>query len=209
MTTVRSIAVTGVLACWVVLLASSIVNGQTKTIPGEMVTTTVTVEAIEQSTRTLTVKNDKGIYETIQAGPDVTRFSELKVGDKITVRYYDNVVVRVKKPGEAAVDVDSAALTKGQGQRPAGTAATQKTMTVTITALDPKASVNHGQGTERLQLQPQGGRQEGVQSTEGRGPAGPHLDRGDADLGRSSEEVTLSDGGSHADPPVSLSPLSS
>ena len=85
MTTVRSIAVTGVLACWVVLLAGSIANGQTKTIPGEMVTTTVTVEAIEQSTRTLTVKNDKGIYETIQAGPDVTRFSEVKVGDKITV----------------------------------------------------------------------------------------------------------------------------
>ena len=140
MTTVRSIAVTGVLACWVVLLAGSIVNGQTKTIPGEMVSTTVTVEAIEQSTRTLTVKNDKGIYETIQAGPDVARFSELKVGDKITVRYYDNVVVRVKKPGEAAVDVDSAALTKGQGQRPAGTAATQKTMTVTITALDAKKS---------------------------------------------------------------------
>ena len=162
MTTVRSIAVTGVLACWVVLLASSIVNGQTKTIPGEMVSTTVTVEAIEQSTRTLTVKNDKGIYETIQAGPDVTRFSELKVGDKITVRYYDNVVVRVKKPGEAAVDVDSAALTKGQGQRPAGTAATQKTMTVTITAMDHQGTVNHGQGTERLQLQPQGGRQEGV-----------------------------------------------
>ena len=70
----------------------------------------------------------------------MARFSELKVGDKITVRYYDNVVVRVKKPGEAAVDVDSAALTKGKGQRPAGTAATQKTMTVTITALDPKAS---------------------------------------------------------------------
>ena len=140
MTTVRTIAVTGVLACSVVLLAGSIVNGQTKTIPGEMITSTVTVEAIEQSTRTLTVKNDKGVYETIQAGPDVTRFKELKVGDKITVRYYDNVVVRVKKPGEAAVDVDTAALTKGQGARPAGTAATQRTITVTITALDPKAS---------------------------------------------------------------------
>jgi hypothetical protein len=122
------------------VLTSSIVNGQSKSIPGEMVVTTVTVEAIEQSTRTLTVKNDKGIYETIQAGPDVTRFSELKVGDKITVRYYDNVVVRVKKPGESAVDVDSAALTRAQGQRPAGTAATQRTITVTITAMDPKAS---------------------------------------------------------------------
>jgi uncharacterized protein GlcG (DUF336 family) len=46
----------------------------------------------------------------------------------------------MKKPGEAAVDVDSAALTRGEGQRPAGTAATQRTITVTITNIDPKAT---------------------------------------------------------------------
>jgi hypothetical protein len=34
------------------------------------------------------------------------RFSELKVGDKITARYYENVVIRMKKPNEPAVDVD-------------------------------------------------------------------------------------------------------
>ena len=67
------------------------------------------------------------------------RFDELKVGDKITARYYENVVVRLKKPGEAAVDVDSAALTRGQGKTPAGTLAAQRTITVTITAMDPKA----------------------------------------------------------------------
>ena len=101
---------------------------------------TVTVEAIEQSTRTITVKNDKGIYETIQAPAGMTRFSELKVGDTITARYYENVVVRLKRPGEAAVDVDSAAVTRGEGQRPAGTAAAQRTITVTVTAMDPKTS---------------------------------------------------------------------
>jgi hypothetical protein len=140
MKTLRTLALTGALTGLVVLLVGSTVNGQSKTIPGEMISTTVTVEAIEQSTRTLTVKDDKGIYETIQAGPDVKRFSELKVGDKITVRYYENVVVRLKKPGEAAVDVDTAALTRGQGQRPAGTAALQRTITVSVTAMDPKTS---------------------------------------------------------------------
>ena len=63
----------------------------------------------------MTVKDDKGVYETLQAPPGFTRFSELKVGDKITARYYENVVVRVKKPGEAAVDVDTARAHAGHG----------------------------------------------------------------------------------------------
>ena len=67
-----------------------------------------------------------------------TRFPELKVGDKITARYYENVVIRLKKPDEAAVDVDSGALTRGQAQ-PGGTLATQRTVTVTVAAMDPKA----------------------------------------------------------------------
>ena len=139
MKTFRTMALTMTLAGSVLLWANAAAAGQSKTIEGEQVSTTVTIEAIEQSTRTLTVKSDKGLYETILAPPGMQRFSELKVGDKITVRYYDNVVVRLKKPGEAAVDVDSAALTRGQGNSPAGTAAAQRTITVTVTAMDPKA----------------------------------------------------------------------
>ena len=100
---------------------------------------TVTVVAIDQSTRTVTVKDDKGFNETIQAPPEMKRFSELKVGDKITARYYENVVVMLKKPNEAAVNVETGALAKGSaGQPPAGVAATQRTITVTVTAMDPK-----------------------------------------------------------------------
>src|SRR5688572_6274013 len=128
------------LAGSMLLPAAGAVGAQSKTIPGESISATVTIEAIEQGTRTLTVKDDKGIYETIQAPPEMKRFSELKVGDKITARYYENVVVRLKKPGEAAVDVDTAALTRGQGQRAAGTAAVQRTITVSVTAMDPKTS---------------------------------------------------------------------
>jgi hypothetical protein len=139
MTTLSTITA-GALAGSVVLLAASAAGAQSRTIQGESVAVTVTVEAIEQSTRTITVKDDKGIYETIQAPPGMTRFNEIKVGDKITARYYENTVVRLKKPGEAAVDVDSAALTRGDGKTPAGTAATQRTITVTVTAMDPKTS---------------------------------------------------------------------
>jgi hypothetical protein len=123
-----------------VLLLGGEVAAQVKTIEGESVSVTATIEAIEASTRTITVKDDKGIYETIQAPPEMKRFSELKVGDKVTARYYDHLVVRLKKPGEAAVDTTSAALTRGEGERPGATAAAQRTFTVTVSAMDPKTS---------------------------------------------------------------------
>jgi hypothetical protein len=129
---------TMVLAGSVLLASGGPARAQVKTIQGEMTTVSATVEAIELSTRELTVKNDKGEYETIVAPPEMTRFSSLKVGDKITARYYDNVVVRLKKPGEAAIDVDAAALTPTATQKAGATAATQRTITATVTAIDPK-----------------------------------------------------------------------
>ncbi len=125
------------LAGAALLCVASTAGAQSKSIAGESVTRSVTIEAIEQSSRTLTVKDDKGIFETIWAPPEMKRFSELKVGDKITARYYENVVIRVKRPGEAPVDVLSGAATRGDGKSPAATVAEQRTITVTITAKDP------------------------------------------------------------------------
>jgi len=138
MKVLHKMVLTGALAGSLLLVAGA-VTAQTKTLQGESVTMTATVEAIDQGTRTVTVKDDKGIYETIQAPPEMKRFSELKVGDKITARYYQNVVIRMKKPGEAPVDVDSAALTRSEGT-PGVTAAAQRTITVAVTAMDPKTS---------------------------------------------------------------------
>ncbi len=57
-----------------------------------------TVEAIDHTSRALTLKNEAGELVTIDVSPEVKRFPEIKVGDKITARYYDNVTVRLKKP---------------------------------------------------------------------------------------------------------------
>ena len=137
--TLRLLVFTVVLARSAMFLTAAAPGAQTKTIEGDQVTVAVTIEAIEAKTRTLTVKDAKGMYELVQVPPEVTRFPELKVGDKITARYYDNVVVRVKKPNEPAVNMDSAAITPGAGARPSATAAVQQTATVTITAIDTKA----------------------------------------------------------------------
>jgi hypothetical protein len=117
----------------------AIAAAQIKTIPGDTITLTATIEAIERATRSVTLKDPDGTLTTITVPAEVTRFNELKVGDTITAKYYENVVLRKKAPGEKdAVDTMNSAVTKGKGTRPGTTAASQRTITATITAIDPK-----------------------------------------------------------------------
>ena len=129
--------VVGTMAAVVLASSAQVAMAQSKTVRSEMRTDTATVEAIEASTRTLTLKKADGSYLTTVAGPDVTRFAEVKLGDTVNVRYYENVIVRVKRPGEPDV-VSSAKGTTGSEQTlPGGTRAKQVTITATITAIDP------------------------------------------------------------------------
>jgi len=109
----------------------------TKTIPGETKVVTATVESIERGTREVTVKKADGKYETFRVPTEMKRFDTLKVGDKVSARYYETVVLQLKAPGDKAVDTTSAATTRAEG-KPAGTAAVQQTITATITEIDPK-----------------------------------------------------------------------
>jgi len=109
---------------------------QTKVIPGESESVTAVVESVDYPTRTVTLKLKDGTYETIVAPASVERFDAIKVGDTLTARYYDNIVLRVKKPGEKDVDSAGEALTKTPGTMPGATAGKQRTITATITAID-------------------------------------------------------------------------
>jgi hypothetical protein len=110
---------------------------QTKVITGEMKTATATVEAIEASTRQVTVKKADGTNETFYVPKSMTRFDQLKVGDKINARYYENMVLQLKQPGSPDADKSSGKLVPVEGA-PSGTMSYQRTITATITAIDPK-----------------------------------------------------------------------
>ena len=128
----------GALAAALVCCAAStgVAAAQTKVIPGEMETITATVESVDHSTRTVTFKLPDGHFETIVAPASVERFDAIKVGDTLTARYYDNIILRLKRPGEKDVDTAREALTKTPGVSPGATAAKQRTITATITAID-------------------------------------------------------------------------
>ena len=131
--------VVGLVAAAGVVSMAGPAMAQSKTVSAEVRTETGTVEAIEASTRSVTLKKPDGTYVTTVAGPDIARFAELKVGDTVNVRYYDTVVIRVKQPGESEVISGAKGTTGSEQALPGGTRAKQLTITATITAIDPNA----------------------------------------------------------------------
>jgi hypothetical protein len=104
-------------------ITASAAGAQTKTITGEQKTLTATVESIEAATRSVTVKKPDGTYEVFYVPSAIKKFDTLKIGDKVTARYYENVVLQVKAPGETgAGDKSASAVTRAP--ETAGTAGT-------------------------------------------------------------------------------------
>ena len=122
----------------VVQLLAAPAFAQSKTLTGETVTKTAIVEAINYGTRELTVKGPEGKYVTFIAPPEVKRFDTLKVGDTIVAKYYENLVIRVKRPGEKDVDSATSGAVPAAGAKPGATVAEQRTITATITEIDAK-----------------------------------------------------------------------
>jgi Cu/Ag efflux protein CusF len=129
-----------VFICFALLLSAPLTHAaaQTKTLQGDVVTMAGTVEAIDTSRRILTIKDRKGEYHDVDVPETMTSFSSTKVGDRVTLRYYDNVVLQVKRPGTPDLDTASGAVTRSTTGQAAGTVAGQRTITATITAIDPK-----------------------------------------------------------------------
>jgi hypothetical protein len=129
--------VAGTIAVLVLVAMPRMTMAQSKTVSSEVRTETGTVEAIDAATRAVTIKKADGTFVTTVAGPDIKRFAEVKVGDKITARYYETIVVRVKRPGEPDVVTATKGTTGAAQDLPGGTKARQLTITATIAAIDP------------------------------------------------------------------------
>jgi len=130
-------------ALWLAVAPAA--TAQTPITKSKSVSATATIQAIDTTTRSITVRDETGVEDTYVAGPELKRFDELKVGDKVKMTYYESVFLQVRKaggtsgttgakPADATLD---AAVTRGKGALPGGTAAVQEKMTVTVKAIDP------------------------------------------------------------------------
>ena len=98
-------------------------------------TVTGTVDRIDRSSRTVTVRLGSNMLQTVHADPQITIFDELRVGDVITVRSTESVVVQVR-PGAKLTDVQD---TTEQARKAGDDQVLQQLKTVvTIDEIDPQ-----------------------------------------------------------------------
>ncbi len=99
---------------------------------------TATVTAVSMDTREVTLRGEAGKQQTIKVGPEARNLAQVKVGDRVTVSYYQGFTAQMRvhgKPNEGFQDA-AGAVRAAPGERPGGAAAQSVSSTVTIVSVD-------------------------------------------------------------------------
>lgn len=132
--------------CIAVLISGAMIAALTTTQTGsaqeqkppfvtESVTVRATIEAIDKTNRTVTLKGPKGNLVDTEVSENIKRFDELKIGDLVTATYSESIAANVRKPGEPAPEKERVVIRPGAGA-PSGTVSHYKTTTVTVEEID-------------------------------------------------------------------------
>jgi hypothetical protein len=76
-------------------------QGVPTAVAAEVIMTTGTVQSVDKGNRTVVLKDASGDQVKVQVPPEMTRFDQLKKGDKIDATFYDSVAVALLPPGAA------------------------------------------------------------------------------------------------------------
>lgn len=105
-----------------------------------LVTVTEVVEAINHETREVTLRGPTGSLKQMTVGDNVTRLSEVKVGDAVTVDFFLSVAYELREPTDAEKQEPFVELTEKikatAEQLPGGAALKQFRALCTIEGLD-------------------------------------------------------------------------
>jgi len=122
------------------------VSGAVATAPGQAkavaaVTAEATVDKIDAATRTVSLKLPSGEMRTVVAGDEVRNFDQIKVGDKLKVKYVEALTLELKKDGKAVVGrTETGALDRSKpGAKPGGVARREITVVADVINVDEKA----------------------------------------------------------------------
>ena len=122
---------------------------QPKVVKERAAVMTATVQAIDLNTRIVTLKGPKGEVRDIKVGEEAVNLPQVKVGDLVTVKYYESLAIEVIKPGTVSGVGEKSAIVRAKpGEMPGGMAARQSTVTATVTAIDKKKGTISLKGPE-------------------------------------------------------------
>lgn len=113
-----------------------------KATASETVKVTATVKAIDYDKRLITLQGPDGKAMTVEAGPEVKRFKEIKAGDVVAVRYTQALAAELKKAGTTSgVSVKDDVKRAKAGESPGVKGQREVKATVTIDAVDLKNNI--------------------------------------------------------------------
>jgi hypothetical protein len=108
----------------------------------DVVTETLTVEAVDLEKRIVTLRRADGSIFDLNVGEEVRNLPQVKVGDEVVTQYYESLLVQVKKPGPVeGTQVKGTASRAKPGEKPAAMGARQVTVTATVEKIDKKKMI--------------------------------------------------------------------
>jgi len=108
---------------------------------GRAETSTATIRRIDPTARFVVLRGDDGSEMGVFAPPEFTRLNELRVGDVVTITYYESVVSQLRRPRARKPSVsEEVTATESTSALPGVTLSHQQTERVTVNAVDRDAS---------------------------------------------------------------------
>ncbi len=112
-------------------------TGKDKSTRMELVSITGEVTAVDPAARTIRLRGPLGGEISGKVSEEVKNLAQIKVGELVTIAYYESLAISVKRKGETTVLFKSASGDSAEaGERPAGYSATTETVVVTVVAVD-------------------------------------------------------------------------
>jgi hypothetical protein len=94
------------------------------------------VEEVDRIGRTITIRSGNTVQAPIYAGPDMPIFDQLARGDRVTIRYYDALIVEVTPGAKMEPLKDTTAEAQQKVVRPDAAVLQQVSLVVTIDSID-------------------------------------------------------------------------
>ena len=121
----------------VLLLAPAFALAQGKAvIATDKIDAVVTVTAVDQKARTVTMRGPRGNLQTLQVPEEAQNLDKVKAGDRFKITYAEAAVVAVSRGGAPAAGVDQTVQLAPKGGTPGGKAVRTHMLAVVIDAID-------------------------------------------------------------------------
>jgi len=120
---------------------------------GDVLTAIFTVQAVDLKNRLVTLKNRQGKSSVIQVSEEVRNLPQVKVGDRVTVKYHQAVALKINRDTSGGITKKTGTISASRaelGQKPAGNLRKTTEVIANILAIDSKSRNITFQGPERI-----------------------------------------------------------